>query len=53
MPAEHLGTAETVQAYKDLSRVERAFRCMKTDDLEIRPIRLSLPKISSELSPTL
>ncbi len=39
MPAEHLGTAETVQAYKDLSRVERAFRCMKTDDLEIRPIR--------------
>jgi transposase len=39
MPAEHLGTAETVQAYKDLSRVERAFRCMKSDDLEIRPIR--------------
>ncbi|MFO1059907.1 MAG: hypothetical protein U1E53_23445 [Dongiaceae bacterium] len=37
--AEHLGTAETVQAYKDLSRVERAFRCMKTEDLEIRPIR--------------
>lgn len=39
MPAEHLDTAETVQAYKDLSRVERAFRCMKTVDLEIRPIR--------------
>jgi transposase len=39
MPAEHLDTAETVQAYKDLSRVERAFRCMKSDDLEIRPIR--------------
>ncbi|MGH8514039.1 MAG: IS1634 family transposase, partial [Gammaproteobacteria bacterium] len=39
MPAEHLDAAETVQAYKDLSRVERAFRCLKTGDLEIRPIR--------------
>jgi transposase len=39
MPAEHLGAHETVQAYKDLSRVERAFRSMKTVDLEIRPIR--------------
>jgi len=39
VPPEHLDTAETVQAYKDLSRVERAFRCMKSDDLEIRPIR--------------
>jgi len=39
MPAEHLDAAETVQAYKDLSRVERAFRSMKTVDLEIRPIR--------------
>jgi hypothetical protein len=39
MPAEQLGAAETVQAYKDLSRVERAFRSLKTVDLEIRPIR--------------
>ncbi len=39
MPAEHLDAAETVQAYKDLSRVERAFRSMKTIDLDIRPIR--------------
>jgi len=39
MPAEHLDTAEAVRAYKDLSRVERAFRSMKTVDLEIRPIR--------------
>jgi transposase len=39
MPAEHLDAAETVQTYKDLSRVERAFRCLKTGDLEIRPIR--------------
>jgi len=39
MPAEHLDAAETVQAYKDLARVERAFRSLKTIDLEIRPIR--------------
>jgi hypothetical protein len=39
VPAAHLDAAETVQAYKDLSRVERAFRCLKTDDLDIRPIR--------------
>jgi len=39
VPAEHLDAAETVQTYKDLSRVERAFRCLKTGDLEIRPIR--------------
>ena len=39
MPAEHLDAAETVQTYKDLSRVERAFRCLKSGDLDIRPIR--------------
>jgi hypothetical protein len=39
MPAEHLNAAETVQAYKDLSHVERAFRSLKSVDLEIRPIR--------------
>jgi transposase len=39
LPAEHLDAAETVQAYKDLARVERAFRSLKTIDLEIRPIR--------------
>jgi transposase len=39
VPAEHLDAVETVQAYKDLSRVERAFRSLKTVDLEIRPIR--------------
>ena len=39
VPAEHLDAAETVQAYKDLSRVERVFRSLKTVDLEIRPIR--------------
>ena len=39
VPAEHLDASETVQVYKDLSRVERAFRSLKTVDLEIRPIR--------------
>jgi transposase len=39
LPAEALDAAETVQAYKDLARVERAFRSLKTVDLEIRPIR--------------
>ena len=39
VPAEHLDAQETVQAYKDLARVERAFRSMKTVDLDIRPIR--------------
>jgi transposase len=44
VPADHLGAAETVQTYKDLSRVERAFRCLKTVDLEIRPIRHWMPQ---------
>jgi transposase len=39
VPAEHLDAAETVKAYKDLARVERAFRSLKSVDLEIRPIR--------------
>jgi hypothetical protein len=39
VPAEQLDAGETVQAYKDLARVERAFRCLKTVDLDIRPIR--------------
>ena len=37
--ADQLPTAEVVRRYKDLTRVERAFRSMKTVDLEIRPIR--------------
>lgn len=38
LPADRLGDAETVAAYKSLSRVERAFRAIKTVDIEIRPI---------------
>src|ERR1700691_1933731 len=39
VPAATLDADEAVQAYKDLARVERAFRCLKTVDLDIRPIR--------------
>jgi hypothetical protein len=39
LPADAMSAAESVQAYKDLARVERAFRSLKTVDLEIRPIR--------------
>jgi hypothetical protein len=35
---ESLRAEDTVRAYKDLSRVERAFRSLKTIDLKIRPI---------------
>jgi transposase len=35
---ETLASEGTVRAYKDLSTVERAFRCLKTVDLKIRPI---------------
>jgi hypothetical protein len=38
VPAEALRAQATVRAYKDLSKVERAFRCMKTVDLKVRPI---------------
>lgn len=33
-----LGEAQSVQAYKGLSKVERAFRSLKSVDLKIRPI---------------
>jgi hypothetical protein len=38
LPAEQIDTAGTVRAYKSLAQVERAFRCMKTVDLELRPV---------------
>jgi hypothetical protein len=38
VPAAVLGSADTVRAYKSLSQVERAFRSLKTVDLEIRPV---------------
>jgi len=38
VPAEALEAESTVRAYKNLSKVERAFRCIKTVDLKVRPI---------------
>ncbi len=38
VPQEVLTAEEAVGAYKSLSQVERAFRSLKTVDLEIRPI---------------
>jgi hypothetical protein len=35
---EALGAKDTVRVYKDLAKVERAFRCLKTVDLHVRPI---------------
>ena len=38
VPAAELDDAQLVGAYKSLSQVERAFRCLKTIDLQLRPI---------------
>lgn len=38
VPEGVLGAEDTVRAYKDLAKVERAFRCLKTVDLQVRPI---------------
>jgi hypothetical protein len=39
LPAETFDDATTVRSYKSLALVERAFRCIKTVDLQVRPIR--------------
>jgi hypothetical protein len=38
VPPDALDAADTVRAYKSLARVERAFRSLKTVDLDIRPV---------------
>src|SRR5215471_6970038 len=38
LPATALDDASTVRSYKSLSLVERAFRCLKTVDLQVRPV---------------
>ena len=38
LPSDSLNTQDTVRAYKNLSRVERAFRSLKTLDINVRPI---------------
>ena len=38
LPPQSLSAADTVRAYKSLAGVERAFRSLKTVDLELRPV---------------
>jgi Transposase DDE domain len=38
VPVDVLDAASTVRSYKSLARVERAFRSLKTVDLDIRPV---------------
>jgi hypothetical protein len=38
LPADSFDDATTVRSYKSLALVERAFRCIKTVDLQVRPI---------------
>jgi hypothetical protein len=38
VPADRLDTTTVISAYKSLAHVERAFRSVKTVDLEVRPI---------------
>lgn len=39
VPKERMDADQTVRSYKQLSNVERAFRCLKSVDLLVRPIR--------------
>jgi hypothetical protein len=38
LAADVLDDAATVRSYKSLAQVERAFRCIKTVDLQVRPV---------------
>jgi hypothetical protein len=38
LPAQRLDAAQTVRSYKQLARLERVFRVLKSVDLELRPI---------------
>lgn len=38
VPAANLDATASVLAYKSLAQVEHAFRCLKSEDLEVRPI---------------
>ena len=38
LPKQRMSATDVVRSYKQLSRVERAFRCIKTVDLKVRPI---------------
>ena len=43
VPAADMNAAGVVQAYKNLAHLERDFRIMKADDLDLRPVRHWLP----------
>lgn len=43
VPEKMMSKEEVVRSYKQLSRVERAFRCLKGIDLKVRPIYHRLP----------
>ena len=43
LSSESMSSAKCVLSYKSLSRVERAFRCLKSDGLKARPIHHRLP----------
>jgi transposase len=45
---DKMNSDETVRNYKSLSQVERAFRSMKSIDLEVRPIYHQLEKRVSQ-----
>jgi len=50
VPKNVLGAEDTVRAYKDLAKVERAFRCLKTVDLHLRPIHHRLvPRVRAHV----
>jgi hypothetical protein len=50
VPKHVLGAEDTVRAYKDLAKVERAFRCLKTVDLHVRPIHHRLvPRVRAHV----
>ena len=47
---EQFDATSTVRAYKDLAHVERAFRSMKTVDIEVRPIHHHLsPRVRAHV----
>ena len=44
VPADTLDSDQVVEAYKSLGHVERAFRCLKSIDLQIRPVHHRLAR---------